>query len=229
MSAAAWVTPRLFLRDLVTPSCPCASHGLNALDRGVAATSRKAPAIASDVLIGATYLSAFALDAVDVGNSHGEAFGWLQDATVIAETLTLNGALAQGAKLAFQRPRPLLYGRTAGDPARRDPDNYLSFYSEHTSAALAAGLSYAQTFALRHPQSPYRSVVYAGAVVLGSGIGSLRILSGKHFPTDVLTGAVVGSALGLLVPWLRLRAPDVQLSAAVLPTGAWVGASVALH
>jgi membrane-associated phospholipid phosphatase len=34
----------------------------------------------------------------------------------------------------------------------------------------------------------------------------LRVEAGKHFRTDVLTGAVVGSAVGLLIPYLHRRA-----------------------
>src|ERR1019366_7766200 len=82
-------------------------------------------------------------------------------------------------------------------------DDYLSFYSNHTSTVFAAGISYARTYQLRHPNSPTTPWLYAGTVVVGGVIGSLRVFSGRHFPSDVLVGALVGSAIGWMVPTLH--------------------------
>ncbi len=222
VAAVGWLVPRLFLRDLVTPSCPCNQASINPIDRSVAGVNRHGVALASDLTLAAVYSLGFALDAVDVRSNEQSWTNWLEDALVMAETLTINGALNEATKIAVARPRPLLYGLPAGAAALRDPDNYLSFYSEHTAGAFALGLSYAQTFALRHPESPYRFAVYVAAVAAGSAVAGMRVLAGKHFPTDVVTGAAVGTALGLVVPWLHARGPSLHLSAAVLPSGGLV-------
>ena len=43
----------------------------------------------------------------------------------------------------------------------------------------------------------------AGAALAPATVGFLRVKGGKHFPTDVLTGLVVGAATGYLVPRLH--------------------------
>ena len=39
----------------------------------------------------------------------------------------------------------------------------------------------------------------AGAALVGTG----RVVSGNHFPSDVLVGAIVGTSAGVLVPALH--------------------------
>ena len=60
----------------------------------------------------------------------------------------------------------------------------------------------------------YRSepYIWAATGVLGAATAYLRIAADKHYATDVLAGAVLGSAVGLTVPWLMRR--DLE----VLPT-----------
>lgn len=219
VGGAGWAVPQLFLDQIVKPSCPCDTREINAFDRGIAGRNQRTLSTISDIALVAVVALPFGLEALDVRASDDTFLGWLQDAVVIGETIVVNGALDGLVKLGAQRPRPLLYGEKPGSPALNDRGNYLSFYSGHTSTAFAAGLSYAQTFALRHPHSPYRPLVYAVAGGTGAAIGMLRIMSGKHFPSDVLVGAAIGSALGLVIPWLHTRDRSLQLSAAALPNG----------
>jgi len=40
----------------------------------------------------------------------------------------------------------------------------------------------------------------------------LRYASGKHFPTDIITGALVGSAVGYFIPFLhRTNESDINV------------------
>lgn len=119
------------------------------------------------------------------------------------EALALNSGINQLVKAATRRPRPLLYGLAPGDPELAKKDNYRSFYSGHTSSVFAVGMAYARTYALRHPGSDARWAVYGGVVAVGTTVGVLRVVSGRHFPTDVLVGAAAGTAIGLLVPALH--------------------------
>ncbi len=47
------------------------------------------------------------------------------------------------------------------------------------------------------------ALLYAGAV----GVASLRVVAGKHFPTDVIAGAALGSGIGWLVPTIHPTSP----------------------
>jgi membrane-associated phospholipid phosphatase len=50
----------------------------------------------------------------------------------------------------------------------------------------------------------WNAVVLYGAA---TGVGALRVAAGKHFPTDIIVGAVLGSAIGWLVPTLHPTTP----------------------
>jgi membrane-associated phospholipid phosphatase len=145
---------------------------------------------------------------------------WLKDALVMGQTIAINGAVNELAKVVFSRPRPLLYGRPLGDPELSRGDNYASFYSEHTSGTFAIGIAYAMTYALRHPHSPLRYVLGGAVLLIGSTVGALRVLSGKHFPTDVVAGAAVGATFGWLVPTLHANVREAQLGLVPLTGGA---------
>src|SRR5437868_1647911 len=47
----------------------------------------------------------------------------------------------------------------------------------------------------------------ASSVVLGGVVAALRVIGGKHFPTDVAGGAVLGSGIGWLTATVHARAP----------------------
>jgi membrane-associated phospholipid phosphatase len=196
---------------LIDRSCTCRPDEVSGFDSVSLHHDSAALARASHVLVGALLAAPFALDAADLAGAVGWSRAWAEDAAVMAEAIAVNVAATGVIKPAVQRPRPVLYRVGPDDPAHDDRDSYVSFYSGHTSLAFAAGMSYATTFALRHPSSPWRVVLFAGAAAAGAATGLLRIYAGRHFPTDVMVGAVAGSAIGLGVPWLHRRR-TVQLT-----------------
>jgi membrane-associated phospholipid phosphatase len=204
-AAAVWLLPASFLDEIVKPSCPCARDAVSSFDTFSLGRHSSAANTASDVIVATLTAAPFIVDAIDVGVSGSGWSGYAADVMVMAEVLAINGAVTETFKLAARRPRPLLYDAAPGEAALTTPDNYLSFFSGHTSTTMAATLAYASTFAFRHPDSPARYALYGGAVVVGGGMAFLRMLSGKHFPTDVLAGAAAGAAVGLAVPRLHLR------------------------
>jgi membrane-associated phospholipid phosphatase len=212
VSAAGWALGQFWLPTLITPSCPCSSDHVLPIDRVALHRNDSGIALTSDIALFSLIALPLALDALDVGLSHGTATEYLEDATVIAETIVVSGALDQIAKVAFVRPRPLLYDLAAGSPELRVGDNYLSFYSSHTSTAFAATLAYAWTLWRRHPRSAAAPIAFTLAGLLGTGEGVLRVAAGKHFPTDVITGALAGTLVGLGIPWLHSRRIPLRLA-----------------
>ena len=215
-----WVVPFLLQSEVVDPSCPCSKAKLNALDRPFAGTRNAGASTVSDISIGLIYALVVGLDAVEIARAHGDIPGYLEDLVVFAETVVLNGALTQLSKVLVARPRPLVYGLASDAPELRDAENFVSFYSAHTANAFSLGIAFAQTFARRHSSTLARALVYGAAILAAGTIGTLRVLSGKHFPSDVLTGAVVGSGIGLLVPLLHARDASTQLTFLTGPGGA---------
>ena len=129
---------------------------------------------------------------------------------VLSEAVAVNGAINQGVKLAVHRPRPYAYGLATGDPLRDRADTTRSFYSMHTSIVVAAGTCWAVLEAREHPDAAWRWIALGWTAVAGTTVGMLRVKAGRHFPSDVLTGAVAGTLTGVAVPWLRARGVSVS-------------------
>ena len=97
------------------------------------------------------------------------------------------------------------------------PLGAMSFFSGHTAASTA--LTFAMFRTLRRLERPILSWVALGVFSAGAAlIGTSRVIAGDHFPTDVLAGAVVGTANGFLVPALH-RAPVRVIPAPVTNGG----------
>jgi len=53
-----------------------------------------------------------------------------------------------------------------------------------------------------NPNSDFDPVIWTTAALIPAITGYLRVKGGKHFPTDVVVGYVVGALVGILVPRL---------------------------
>ncbi len=127
----------------------------------------------------------------------------IDDFTPIAESVVINSWVTRGLKLLIGRQRP--YAHIAGPQSTEDN---LSFPSGHTSFAFSVVTSSAMIARARG----YRSEPYIWAIGLtfASAGAYFRIAADKHYLTDVLAGAAVGTAAGLTVPLLmRRNAPSV--------------------
>jgi membrane-associated phospholipid phosphatase len=229
-AVAAAAVPALFVRDLGGPACgaSCDPSGLNALDRTVVGNRSPGAARASDALLGLGLALPFALDLVDVLVSRpGDGFhGYGKDTLVLAQSLALSLALNQALKLAVRRPRPYAYDPAVPPAERGAAEAGLSFYSGHAALAFTAATAYATLFTLRHPDSGWVVPVWLGTHLLAASTAYLRVHAGKHFWTDVLAGALVGSAVGWVVPFLHRQAGPARAAGSGL--GAREGARFGL-
>lgn len=87
--------------------------------------------------------------------------------------------------------------------AKTKKGNQSSFFSGHTSTAAAATFFGARVFTDFRPQSKMVPFVWIAAATVPAFTGFARYKAGNHFPSDVVTGYVVGAAIGYLVPTLH--------------------------
>ena len=205
----------------------CDKSHLNSLDRSVVGNYSKTWLNVSDVgQYGALALpiAASSLDAWLSGSDTG-----LEDAAtdslVVIEAATFATLMSTMVKLATRRPRP---GQYVADRAGTSIEDQLSFPSGHTTATAAATTAYATTFWLRHPDSPARYVVTAGAVAMTGAVGYARVAGGMHFYIDVLAGAVMGGVTGWLVPLWHRADRDTRVAVSPLPGGGLVALTLDL-
>ncbi len=153
----------------------------------------------SDGLLAASVLVPVA---AQIGAS-GTQFG--NTMLVYGESLSLSLWLNSAVKYTVLRarpythnPNPLVKKLMAGH--RRDEN--LSFYSGHASTAFTALVSGGLVFSATHEaDEDERHAFWAVQAALAGATSHLRVRAGKHYYSDVLVGAVVGSALGVLVPY----------------------------
>ncbi|HKP94246.1 MAG TPA: phosphatase PAP2 family protein, partial [Fibrobacteria bacterium] len=58
---------------------------------------------------------------------------------------------------------------------------------------------------LRHPDSEYQGLIWAGSLGAATAVAGLRVAAGRHFLSDVAAGAAIGSLFGWGFPYLHLR------------------------
>jgi membrane-associated phospholipid phosphatase len=124
----------------------------------------------------------------------------LEDLIMIVEAAGLSGILYQVAAIATGRPRPYVHFGTA--PHHRPWDN-ISFFSGHVTYSFA--VSAAATTVLWLRQSKLTPAALSVGLALSMANGYLRIAADKHYFTDVLVGAAVGTLVGWAVPWLASK------------------------
>lgn len=191
--AAAAIVPSAAGLPHGPPDCaPCDPASLWGIDRGAVGHRTAGAGTASDVLV-LSVMGGAAL-AVIAGVPSADRTG---NAAVFGETIMAAYAATGWLKATVGRERPVLYTADAL-AAADDPDNQRSFPSGHTAAAFGAAVSYLVVSGRQH--LPHRTrnaaLLFGGAAT----VGALRVAAGRHFPTDVLAGAALGSLIGWLVP-----------------------------
>lgn len=136
---------------------------------------------------------------------------WGQHLLLWWQTMSMVDGVTTWTKTLTLRPRPFNYYYSTNYPNHpTDLDEFVgvsdarfSFFSGHTSYTSASTFFFAKTFSDYYPNSPAKPWVWAGAAVLPAVVGYLRVRAGKHYPSDVITGYLIGAAIGVAIPHLH--------------------------
>lgn len=138
--------------------------------------------------------------------------GFIADALVMTETVGTATFFTHILRYSIRRPRPSQY-EGAVDVDMGAQERHLSFPSGHATSTAAITTAFATTFWLRHPDSPWRWVIAGGSVVAAGLSNYGRVGGGRHFPSDILAGQIIGTAFGILVPLAHRADVSVGVSA----------------
>jgi membrane-associated phospholipid phosphatase len=208
--ATLWVVPyAVFTTELQPPFCdPCDRSKVNSFDRLAIGLHHSWSTWAADGQLAALAPFFFTLELIDYGGTNWR--GWGSDMVVVAESVVMSGVINEWVRRSVRRPRPFMYEVGVYPDERTSAEAVFSYYSGHTAAIFAFSVSTAWAFQMRHPHSPWIYPMWVGLMLFSGGQAAFRVLSGEHFPTDVIFGAVVGSAVGVLVPALHLRRRETK-------------------
>jgi len=211
---ALWVLPEFFKSSLA----PAAARwydppGVDVSVRTALVWSNPAPAaVTSDILVAAVPVGLglwVFLEAEAAGGLRTAA----EDLLVITEAMTVAGALTTVTRYTTARIRPYAYfGQGSGVP-----EDHLSFWSGHTTTAFSAAAAAGYVAQLRGYESwPW---IYAVGFTAAGAVSYFRVAGDKHWMTDVVVGAVMGTGIGFLVPWLHRSNPALSLRLVPQPEG----------
>ena len=131
-------------------------------------------------------------------------------AVVYGEAISLAVGTKNLLNYLIPRYRPYMY--EGGAPGVDSLEDDRSFPSGHTTVVFAAATAGVTLFAMYAPDSPYFIPYTVISYSLAAATASFRVLSGMHFTTDVITGAVLGSLFGFLVPYFHEKVSTQQTS-----------------
>ena len=126
---------------------------------------------------------------------------WLTILTMYAETLFLANGTKELLKDSLVRPRPYNYFSGAPQKDIEENDWHRSWPSGHATLSFAGAAFTTYVFAQYFPDSKWKWAVAGTSYTFALTTAVLRMCSGNHFFTDVLTGAAIGTVYGILVPW----------------------------
>ena len=138
-----------------------------------------------------------------------------------SETIFFTYSLTTLSKSIINRQRPYSYNKNVSNDIKfKDNSINDSFFSGHTSLAFASSIFLSTVYSEIYPNSKYKKYIWIGSISTASTVGYLRYRSGKHFPSDILVGAAVGSLIGWYIPFSHKKEKKVlELSPLILDNG----------
>ena len=156
----------------------------------------------SDGGLGLAMISAIGLISAAGANDNDTLAHLTENTTIVLESMSAAMSLNQITKFFAGRQRPCAhFGLDQARPCFSEgSDNNLSSFSGHAAFTSSLAVSSGMVASMRR----YRlaPLVWASGATISLGTGYLRLAADKHYLSDVVTGLVIGSAIGFFVPYL---------------------------
>ena len=171
---------------------------INAFDRIATHQWQPNTAKASDILA----LSTTLLPLLFLTHEHSKK-DFFKIANVSFQSFLLSQALCNSVKLT-KINRPFLYNEKVPMAEKLNKENNLSFFSGHTTWASSMCFSTAFAFQTYNPKTKATPYIFAAAATLPAIQAFMRVRAGKHYPSDVIVGYLVGLGSSFLMHRLHL-------------------------
>ncbi len=209
VAAATWIVTELEKKHLAAVKCRWCDESLNGFDAWGRRTLRwrntgRAASWSTVTGFALVPAVAYGLDWA-VARRDGRGSNWPVDAILISEAMTIASDVTQVVKFAAGRERPYVHVLPADEKAKTasTADNNTSFPSALATFAFSVVASSAEIAALRgYRGAPW---IWRAGLPLAALTAYFRVAADRHYLTDVLVGAGVGSAVGFAVPYLGHR------------------------
>jgi membrane-associated phospholipid phosphatase len=188
-------------------------NDINAFDRSLMFSYNKSLDIISDYGV----YGMLVLPIVSVIGNGNDINAWLTYGIMYTEAFLLTFGTKDLLKNAIIRYRPYMY--EGGAPAGQENYYFNSFPSGSTSLAFLSATFLSTTFLHEYPDSKWKLPIVIGSYSLATTVFAMRITSGAHFITDVLTGAAIGSFYGWIIPFLHKNNSNNNVTVNVVPNG----------
>ncbi len=126
--------------------------------------------------------------------------------TVAFQSLLLTQAFSNACKLTL-RNRPYMYNASVDMSVRQKSDGRMSFFSAHTGTVSSLCFSFAYAHATYLNKGKPDKAVFIAAAAVPAIQGILRVRAGKHFPSDVIAGYLIGLGSSYLMHALHKNTP----------------------
>lgn len=120
------------------------------------------------------------------------------------ETHAVNTLIYLASAQNIKRNRPFVYNPNEIEERKSGPKSRDSFYSGHVSVVTSSSFFMCKVFLDYHPEMRNKKYLLYGLASLPSFYTAyFRYKAGKHFPSDLIVGYLVGASVGILVPELH--------------------------
>lgn len=132
------------------------------------------------------------------------------------ETMGVTGVFYTGSAYLVDRYRPFVYNTSVPMEERKSGNSKNAFLAGHPALVASSTFFIAKVYSDYHPESKIKWVFYTVATGATLTTAYLRHKAGKHFPSDLIAGTVIGTASGILVPHFHkhriIKNPNVSIT-----------------
>lgn len=125
--------------------------------------------------------------------------------TMYAEGLLITYGIKQCSKTYINRYRPYMYNPSVPLEVKLKPEGNESFFSGNTAIMFYNTTFLSKIYSDLYPNKNFKYIIMGLGFGWSAYSGWLSVKSGKHFMSDVITGALFGCITGYLIPHLHLK------------------------